>query len=131
MTLQVLVDALSEAERDIFCALDTPAAIQAFLDTLAYSAEDRYRCPLSVLRDRTAHCFDGAVFAAAALRRIGHPPLVVNMFPEPNRYDEHLLAVFKQDGHWGAVGQSNMTGLRLREPVYRSLRELGCCISKP
>jgi hypothetical protein len=47
------------------------ATIQAFLDSIPYSAEDIYRCPLRVLRDRKAHCFDGAMFAAAALRRLG------------------------------------------------------------
>jgi hypothetical protein len=40
------------------------------------------------------------------------------------RDDEHLLALFKVDGHWGAVAKSNFVGLRFREPVYRSLREL-------
>src|SRR5262245_42288368 len=51
--------------------LDSPPAIQEFLDGLAYSAEPVYRCPASVLRDSKGHCFDGGVLAAAALRRIG------------------------------------------------------------
>ena len=38
--------------------------------------------------------------------------------------DDHVIAVFKEDGHWGAVAKSNFTSLRYREPVYRSLREL-------
>src|SRR5439155_793750 len=73
-------------------------------------------------RERVAHCYDGALFAAAALRRLGHPPLLVNMYAE--RDDEHLLAVFKQAGHWGAVAKSNFVGLRYRDPIYRTLREL-------
>lgn len=109
-------------EQKILSGLDRPARIQDFLDGIPYSTEPVYRCPRSVLRDRQAHCYDGAVFAAAALRRLGYPPVVVNMMAE--RDDEHLVAVFREDGHWGAVAKSNTTGLRFREPVYRSLREL-------
>ena len=113
---------LRARDRRALARLTTPAAIQSFLDSIPYSADDRYRCPLSVVRDRRAHCFDGAVFAAALLARAGWPPLLVNMYSE--RDDEHLLAVFKRAGCWGAVAQSNFVGLRYREPVYRSLREL-------
>ncbi|HKZ68764.1 MAG TPA: hypothetical protein VJ020_01710, partial [Anaerolineales bacterium] len=43
----------------------------------------------------------------------------------PNsRDDDHMLALYKRDGYWGAVAKSNFTGLRFREPVYRTLREL-------
>jgi hypothetical protein len=114
---------LADTERGIISGLTSPARIQAFLDDIAYSTDDFYRCPLRVLRERTAHCFDGAVFAAAALRRLGHPPLILDLLSN-GRDDEHLLAVFKCDGHWGAVAKSNFVGLRFREPVYRSLREL-------
>lgn len=114
---------LADTERGIISGLTNPARIQAFLDDIAYSADDFYRCPLRVLRERTAHCFDGAVFAAAALRRLGHPPLILDLLSN-GRDDEHLLALFKVDGHWGAVAKSNFVGLRFREPVYRSLREL-------
>jgi hypothetical protein len=93
------------------------------LDNVRYSAEETYRSPLQVLHEETAHCYDGAVFAAAALRLIGYPPLIVNMFPN-TRDDEHLVAVFRRHAAWGAVGKSNFVGLRFREPVYRTLREL-------
>lgn len=114
---------LSEEERGIIDSLATPAKIQGFLDELDYSTDDFYRCPLRVLKERTAHCFDGAMFAAAALRRIGQPPLILDLFSN-GRDDEHLLALFKVDGHWGAVAKSNFVGLRFREPVYLNLREL-------
>lgn len=114
---------LTAAERRVFARLDAPLKIQAFLDGLTYSPEERYRCPRNVIADRMAHCFDGAVFAAAALRVLGHQPLIVDLLPT-DRDDDHLLAVFKQNGRWGAVAKSNFTGLRYREPVYRSLREL-------
>jgi hypothetical protein len=114
---------LVDSEREIISGLTNPARVQIFLDDIAYSTDDFYRCPLRVLRERTAHCFDGAVFAAAALRRIGYPPLLLDLLSN-GRDDEHLLALFKVDGHWGAVAKSNFVGLRFREPVYRSLREL-------
>jgi hypothetical protein len=117
---------LPAEERAAFSGLDSPPAIQAFVDDLAYSSDPIYRCPRSVLRDRRAHCYDGAVLAAAALRRIGHRPRIVELLPDPidPRDDDHLLAVFQHDGLWGAVGKSNFVGLRYREPIHRTLREL-------
>ncbi len=114
---------LTGVEREIFEGLTDPARIQAFLDGIAYSTDDFYRSPLRVLRERSAHCFDGAIFAAAAMRRIGYPALILDLFSN-GRDDEHLLALFKRNGRWGAVAKSNFVGLRFREPVYRTLREL-------
>ena len=104
--------------------LTSPERIQAFLDSIPYSADDINRCPLRVLQDRKAHCYDGAFLAAAALRRIGYPPIVVDMMAEPTRDDDHLLAIFKRDGLYGAIAKSNFVGLRYREAIHRSLREL-------
>ena len=114
---------LTQTELEVISSLTNPSKIQAFLDDVPYSAEEVYRCPLSVLRDRKAHCFDGALFGAAALRRLGYPPLILDMLPD-DRDDDHLLALYKQDGCLGAVAKSNFAGLRFRESVYRSLREL-------
>jgi hypothetical protein len=111
------------SERRAFGRLAAPAEVQSFLDGVTYSSEEIYRCPLRVLRERTGHCFDGAVFAAAALWRMGYPPLILELLPN-QRDDDHLLAVYRRDGCWGALAQSNFTGLRSREPVFRSLREL-------
>lgn len=106
--------------------LSTPERIQRFLDEeLAYNKEQggaTCRGPRRVLRDCTAHCAEGAFLAAAALRVHGHAPLIVDL--EAVRDDDHLLAVFKQHGHWGAIAKSNYSGLRFREPVYRTVREL-------
>jgi hypothetical protein len=114
---------LAEAERKVLSDLTSPFQIQSFLDACSYSADEFYRCPLRVLRERSAHCFDGALFAAAALRRLGHPPRILNMIPD-ERDDDHLLALFRYEGRWGSVAKSNFVGLRFREPVFRTLREL-------
>jgi hypothetical protein len=64
------------------------------------------------------------MLAAAALRRIGFPPLLLDLVPAAGLDDDHVLAIFKINGKYGAVAKSNFPGLRFREPVYRSLREL-------
>jgi hypothetical protein len=103
-------------------ALKTPAGIQNFLDGLPYNLSYTARSPQRVLRDRTASCLEGGIFAAAALRIIGFPPLIFDL--EAEQDTDHVVAIFKIRGHWGAVAKSNFTGCRFREPVYRSLREL-------
>ena len=118
-----LKEMLSRRERKLLEGLSRPNKIQEFLDQLAYSTDDIYRCPLRVLRERTAQCFDGALFGAAALRHIGHRPLILDMIPN-KRDDDHILALYKVDGRWGATAKSNFAGLRFREPMYRTLREL-------
>lgn len=117
---------LTPAELVVFRRrLNTPAKIQQFLDGIPYNVEadgDTFRSPRRVLRDRTANCIEGAVLAAAALRVQGDPPLIMDLTAV--RDEDHVIAVFKRRGLWGAIGTSKFTGLRYREPVYRTLREL-------
>src|SRR5438034_1826278 len=103
-------------------ALKTPAGVQKFLDELPYNIAYTARSPKKVLQDRTASCLEGGIFAAAALRILGFPPLIFDL--EAEQDTDHVVAIFKLRGHWGAVAKSNFTGCRYREPVYRSLREL-------
>ncbi len=113
-------------ELAILRRLRSPARIQRFLDhDLGYNKEKdgaTCRSPRLVLRHGVAQCMEGALFAAAALRLHGFPPLLVDL--EAVRDDDHVLAVFRQRRHWGAIAKSNYAGLRFREPVYRTLREL-------
>jgi hypothetical protein len=104
--------------------LASPADIQAYLDSVPYSPEERNRCPLNVVRDGQAHCLDGGLFAAAALRRLGYAPRLVDLLPAPGRDDDHVLAIYQVAGLYGCLAKSNYPGLRARQPVYRSLREL-------
>lgn len=109
-------------ERATIRGLKSPLKVQQFLDATPYSSDDFYRCPRRVMSDRRAHCVDGALFAAAAMREHGHSPTVTWIHAEND--DGHLLALFRRGKLWGAVGKSNFVGLRYREPVYTSLREL-------
>lgn len=115
---------IDEAQRAVLAGLDTPTKIQAYLDGCAYVAEYTNRAPARVMADRQAHCLDGGLFAAAALRRLGYAPRVVDIFPDPGMDDDHVLAVFQVAGRWGAVAKSNFVGLRYRDPIYSTLREL-------
>ena len=114
----------SEAERTCLESLDTPRRIQDYLDEIAYAGEPINRSPRRVIQERKAHCLDGGLLAALALRRLGFPPLIVDVLPDPGRDDDHILAIFKANSCWGAIAKSNYVGLRYRDPVYRSLREL-------
>ena len=113
-------------ELAILRRLRTPEKIQSFLDSeIGYNKEPNgatCRSPRRVLRDRVAHCMEGALFAAAALSVHHLPPLLLDL--ESVRDDDHVLALFRLRGHWGAIGKSNYSGLRFREPIYRTLREL-------
>jgi len=116
---------LSRRELAAFRRLDTPAMIQQFLDDIPYNTEDEgetFRSPRRVLRDRTANCIEGAVFAAATLRLRGDPPLIMDLAAVHD--EDHVIAVYRRRGLWGAIGTSKFTGLRARQPVYRTLREL-------
>src|SRR5205823_5542785 len=109
-------------EARILRRLRTPAGVQRFLDDLPYHLADTAWSPRVVLRERTAHCLEGAIVGAAALRVLGFPPLLWDL--EADQDTDHVLAIFKVRGFWGAVAKSNFTGCRYREPVYRTLREL-------
>ena len=105
--------------------LDTPAKIQRFLDDIPYNTEgdgETFRSPRRVLADRTANCIEGAVLAAAAVRVQGEPPLIMDLTAVHD--EDHVIAVFRRRGLWGSIGTSKFIGLRYREPVYRTLREL-------
>src|ERR1041385_8180864 len=114
--------AFTRAELRKLRSLKDPHGIQRFLNDQPYHLADTAWSPRRVLRENTSHCFEGALFAAAALRVNGYPPMIIDL--EADHDTDHVIAVYKQHGHWGALAKSNYTGCRYREPVYRTLREL-------
>jgi hypothetical protein len=116
---------LNPEEIRLLRGLSTPHKIQKYLDDLPYNKErdgETCRSPRRVIRDSTAHCFEAALLAAAALRVNGRPPWILDL--ESVRDDDHVIGIYREYNCWGAIAKSNYSGLRFREPVYRSLREL-------
>ena len=113
---------LTPREWRAFSALRTPVGIQQALEAMPYHIASSAWSPRRVLREGTAHCLEGAIFAAAALRVLGFAPLLVDL--EAVQDTDHVVSVFRLRGHWGAIAKSNFSGLRARAPVYRTLREL-------
>jgi len=116
------ISGFSPAELRKLRSLKNPHGIQRFLDDMPYHLADTAWSPRRVLAENTSHCFEGAMLAAAALRANGCPPLVFDL--EAEKDTDHVVAIYRTNGHWGAIAKSNYTGCRYREPVYRSLREL-------
>jgi hypothetical protein len=113
---------LTPREWRALSALRTPVGIQRALESMPYHIASSAWSPRRVLREWTAHCLEGAIFAAAALRVLGFAPLLLDL--EAVQDTDHVISVYKLHAHWGAIAKSNFSGLRFREPVYRSIREL-------
>jgi len=117
---------LTPAEARALRRLSSPRRIQDFLEALRYSHDrgtDRLRSPRLVLRERSAHCIEGALLAAAALWVNGQKPLLLDLRSAPDDLD-HVVALFRRHGCWGGISKTNHAVLRYREPVYRTVREL-------
>lgn len=117
---------LNAAELRQLRRLNTPRKIQDYLDTLKLNFEpegDTCLSPRRVMREKRAHCIEGAMLAALAFRLHGQKPLVLDL--ESSKHDfDHVVAPFRQHGCWGAVSKTNHAVLRYREPVYKTIREL-------
>jgi hypothetical protein len=117
---------LSAAHYRTLTRLRTPERIQDFVTALPTNFELEGDTALSVretLRQGRAHCLEGAFVAACALWIAGAPPLLMDLQADASD-DDHVVALFRRDGHWGAISKSNHVWLRWRDPVYRTLREL-------
>ncbi len=117
---------LDEKELKILRQLNTPKKIQDFLNEMPINFEERgdtCMSPRMVLKQNKAHCIEGAMLAAVALRLNGEKPLVVDMTASKNDFD-HVICVFRRNGMWGCVSKTNHAVLRYREPIYRNIREL-------
>ena len=116
---------LTAAEFALLERLDTPQKIQAYLYGLRQNFEvggDTCRSVRQVLHVGRAHCIEGAMLAACALWVHGEPPLLLDM--RAVRDFDHVVALFRRHGRWGAISKTNGIGLRWRDPVYGTLREL-------
>jgi len=116
----------SSREFKTFRRLNTPQKIQDFLNSIPINFEEKgetLMSPRRVLREKKAHCMEGALLAAAALWMNGEKPLLLDIKTTKDDM-EHVVALFKKFGRWGAISKTNHVVLRYREPVYKSVREL-------
>ena len=117
---------LTRTEEATLRKLKTPILIQDFLDRLPTNFEkngDTHFSPRRVLREKKAHCIEGALLAATALWLQGKPPLLLDLKTKLHD-DEHVVALYKQNGYWGAISKTNHSVLRFRDPIYKTIREL-------
>jgi len=120
---------LTKDEVSVLKKLKTPIEIQDYLDSLPMNHEKKGETLMSVrrvLREKKAHCIEGALVAAAALYLHGEPPLLLDLSADKKRYDDddHVVALYKRNGYWGAISKTNHATIRFRDPVYKTLREL-------
>ncbi len=114
-------------ELSLFRKLSTPAKIQDYLNSIPFNFDKGSYCmsPRAVIKNKKAHCAEGAIFAASVLEHHGHKPLILDLRSTEKPYDyDHVVALYKQDNFWGAISKTNHGVLRYREPVYKNIREL-------
>ena len=123
-----MICGLTENEERILRGLSTPIKIQDFLDKIPLNYEkngDTHMSPRRVLKEGKAHCIEGALLAAAALWLAGEPPIIMNLSSRLGKGDvDHVVALYKRGGYWGAISKTNHSVLRFRDPIYRTPREL-------
>lgn len=123
------MNSFTRKEISLVKKLNTPAKVQDFLNSLPFNFEkggETLKSPLFTLRQRNAHCLEGALLGAYILSRYCHsgfPPLILHLKATKEDYD-HVIAPFKIHGFWGALSKTNHAVLRYREPIYKNVREL-------
>ncbi len=120
---------LTKQELAVFKKLSSPIKIQDYLDRLPMNHEKKgetHMSPRRVLREKKAHCFEGALFAATALWVNGEAPLLMDLQSTGKEFedDDHIVTLYKRNGYWGAISKTNHATIRFRDPVYKTLREL-------
>lgn len=131
-----LVQYFSSEEIARFKKMNTPGLVQDFINTIPFNFERDGICtiksPQRVIREKNAHCFEGALLGAFTLSLHGHKPLIMALIASETplkgrgrtRDFDHCIAPFKINGYWGALSKTNHAVLRYREPVYKTIREL-------
>jgi hypothetical protein len=114
----------TDDEKELLKSLDTPWKIQCYLDSLSYNASDECKSPRYVIKNKKAHCSEGALFASACLQFHGYKPILMDLRADKNLDDDHILAIFNEEKYSGAIAKSNYSGLTFREAIYKNNREL-------
>ena len=127
------MQAFRPAERRLISRLNTPLAVQRYLNRLPYNQEPHGRATLrsfrGVVRHGCAHCLEAALFAAVVLEQHGYPPLVLS-FESIDELD-HVIFVYRHRGRWGSIARSRDPGLHGRKPVFATPRALALSYFDP
>jgi len=126
--------AFTRRERRLIARLNTPLAVQRYLNQLPYNTEPApagatLRTFRGVVRHGCAHCLEAALFAAVVLEQHGWPPLVLS-FESIDQLD-HVIFIYRQRDQWGSVARSRDPGLHGRRPVFRTPRALALSYADP
>jgi hypothetical protein len=127
--------AFTRAEGRLIDRLRTPAAVQRYLNALAYNTEPppgsaTLRSFRGVVRHSSAHCLEAALAAAVVLEQHGWPPLVLS-FESIDELD-HVIFVYRgRDGRWGSIARSRDPGLHGRRAVFATPRALALSYVDP
>lgn len=117
---------LTPDEKLFLKKLETPSLVQSYLESIPFNHEDNGETcmsPRRVIREKKAHCLEGALLASLAFMLQGRRPLIMSIKVTKDDYD-HVIALYKENGHWGAVSKTNHSVLGFRDPVYKNIREL-------
>ena len=116
---------LSASERRLVRELHKPAAVQRWLNNLPYNTEPAgltMRGFRGVVRTRTVHCLEAALFTATVLEQHRYPPLILGF--ESIDLLDHVIYVYRTRTGWGSVARSRDPGLHGRKPVFATPRAL-------
>jgi len=115
---------LSESDLTLLKSLNTPEKVQLYIDTaIKYNSTREDRSVQEVIQDRVAECYNGALFGVACLLLAGFRTSIIRLYARAGD-EEHILAVYEKNGFYGSVAQSKFLGLKSRQPIYRSIRDL-------
>ncbi len=117
---------LTPDEKLFLKKLETPSLVQTYLESIPFNHEDNGETcmsPRRVIREKKAHCLEGALLASLAFMLQGRRPLIMSIKVTKDDYD-HVIALYKENGYWGAVSKTNHSVLGFRDPVYKNIREL-------
>lgn len=108
-------------------SLNTPAKVQDYLNSIPFNFEkngiDTIKSPLRSMREKSIHCFEGALLGAFILSLSGYKPMLLHL--KTTKHDlDHVITPFKVGDFWGALSKTNHNILRYREPIYKNVREL-------
>ena len=120
------METLSPQEKTFLCSLDTAEKIQNYLDSIPFNHEESGETcmsPREVLKHKKAHCLEGAMLASVAFALSKRPPRILSLKVLDKDYD-HVIALYKENGYWGAVSKTNHAVLGFRDPIYKTIREL-------